>query len=64
MAVSTYTYDTLPPAERQALPAAAEVAGALDAPVQYHGQQLTLAEYLEQLAVERFAQPGNHDEVR
>jgi hypothetical protein len=33
MAVSTYTYDTLPPAEQWAPPAADEVAAALDTPV-------------------------------
>jgi predicted nuclease of restriction endonuclease-like (RecB) superfamily len=30
MAVSTYTYDTLPPAEQQILPTAEQIAGALD----------------------------------
>lgn len=30
MAVSTYTYETLPPAEQQALPDAEEIAAALD----------------------------------
>jgi predicted nuclease of restriction endonuclease-like (RecB) superfamily len=57
MAVSTYTYDTLPPAEQQALPAADEVAAALDTPVQVHGQQLSLAEYIARLERQRNAAP-------
>ncbi|RBY83556.1 DUF1016 domain-containing protein [Geodermatophilus sp. TF02-6] len=57
MAVSTYTYDTLPPAEQQALPAADEVAAALDTPVQVHGQQLSLAEHIERLEQQRSAAP-------
>jgi hypothetical protein len=55
MAVSTYTYDTLPPAEQRALPAADEVAAALDSPVRVHGQQLSLAEYIERLQQQRNA---------
>jgi nuclease YhcG-like protein len=57
MAVSTYTYDTLPPAEQRALPAADEVAAALDTPVQVHGHQLSLAEYIERLEQQRNAVP-------
>ena len=52
LAVSTYTYDSLPAAERRALPAAADVAAALDAPLRYQGQQLTLAEYIQRIARE------------
>lgn len=62
MAVSTYTYDTLPVAEQQALPAADEVAGALDTPVEYQGRQLTLAEYIDRIELERRADPGNQHE--
>ena len=59
LAVSTYTFDTygdtrtyeaLSPAERAAVPAAAELEAALDVPMEVHGHQVTLAEYLEQLA--------------
>ena len=57
MAVSAYTYDTLPPAEQQALPTADEVAAALDTPVQVLGQQLSLAEHIERLEQERNAAP-------
>ena len=47
MAVAGYTYDTLPPAERAALPSDTRVAAALEAPVDVDGRQMTLAEYLE-----------------
>lgn len=65
LAVSTYTFDTygdtrtyeaLSPAERAAVPAAAELEAALDVPMEVHGHQVTLAEYLEQLA--------QHDDTR
>ena len=49
MAMSTYAYDTLPPAEQRALPAADEVAAALNAPMQVHGQELSPAEYIARL---------------
>jgi predicted nuclease of restriction endonuclease-like (RecB) superfamily len=59
LAVSTYTFDSyddtrpyeaLSPAERAAVPAAAELEAALDVPMEVHGHQVTLAEYLDQLA--------------
>jgi|GEM_PF-4081332 hypothetical protein len=59
LAGSTYTFDSyantrpyeaLSPAERAALPAAAELEAALGALMEVHGRQVTLAEYLEQLA--------------
>lgn len=43
------TYDLLPPAERAALPSAADLAAAFEQPVSYHGRQLTLAEGLVML---------------
>jgi len=49
-AVAGYTYDTLPPAERAALPSDTRVAAALEAPVDVDGRQMTLAEYLESVA--------------
>lgn len=59
LAVSTYTfasygdtrpYEAMSPAERAAVPAAAELEAALDAPMELHGHQVTLAEYLDHLA--------------
>jgi len=47
---STRTYEALSPAERAAVPAAGELEAAFDAPMEVHGHQVTLAEYLEQLA--------------
>jgi len=44
LAVATYTYDGLPAAEQRQLPDANELAAVLDAPVHYHGRQVTLAE--------------------
>ena len=61
LAVSTYTlgsygdtlaYEALSDAEREAAPAAAELEAALDVPMEVHGHQVTLAEYLEHLEQE------------
>ena len=49
MAVSTYTYDSLPAEERAALPAAADVIDAVERGVEVHGEQLTLAEYFSRV---------------
>lgn len=45
MALSTYTYEALPETERAALPAAGDVIQAVERPVDFHGEQLTLEEY-------------------
>ena len=45
MAVATYTYDTLPPAERATLPSDTDVLSALEASVAVDGRPLTLTEY-------------------
>ena len=49
MAVAIYTYDTLPVAERAALPADTDLMSALEAPVEVDGHQVTLIEYLATL---------------
>ena len=59
MAVAGYTYDTLPPAERAALPSDTRVAAALEAPVDVDGQQITLAECLESVGSEACTGPGD-----
>jgi len=59
MAVSGYTYEALPAAERAALPSDARVAAALQAPVDVDGRQMTLAEYLESVGPEPWAGPGH-----
>jgi predicted nuclease of restriction endonuclease-like (RecB) superfamily len=49
MAVAGSTDDALPPNEKSALPSAARVASALEAPMGVDGRQITLAEYLGSL---------------
>lgn len=49
MAVSTYPYDTLPAAERELLPAAADIIEAVERPIDVGWRQLTFDEYLEEL---------------
>lgn len=49
MAVSTYTYDTLPDEVRPTVPTPAQVIAAVEVPVQRAGRQITLDEYLAQL---------------
>lgn len=59
MAVAGYTYDTLPPAERAALPSDTRVAAALEAPIDVDGRQMTLAEYFESVGAEPWTHPGD-----
>jgi hypothetical protein len=46
VAVAMYTYDTLPAAERAALPSDADVVAALARPLEVGGRQLSLTEFL------------------
>lgn len=48
MAVATYTYETLPPEERAALPPAEVVTAALATSIEVDGRQVSLSDYLTQ----------------
>jgi hypothetical protein len=53
VAVSTYTYDSLPEQEQNALPAAHALTAALDTTVHVQGEQLTLNDVIERLEQEQ-----------
>jgi hypothetical protein len=56
MAVASYTYDALPAAEQAALPTAEQVTAALSSPLGVAGHQVTVAEYLAEVAPQAHAQ--------
>jgi hypothetical protein len=63
MAVAGYTYDALPPNEQAVLPSDTKVASALGAPVEVDGRQMTLAEYLGNMAGGPSSGPDHEDKL-
>jgi predicted nuclease of restriction endonuclease-like (RecB) superfamily len=61
MAVSTYTYETLPAAERALLPAAADIIEAVEAPIQVGARQLTLDEAFDEFVWDPGERTGKRD---
>jgi len=49
VAVATYTYDTLPAEVRSTLPTPEDVIAGVEAPVEHHGRQLTIDEYIAEV---------------